>query len=217
MNMRVRLFALIGILGSIYSIYTQQKNPILYIIKTICPPQISQQIRGYYKGDIINLDEGWGIISEEDPCCAFSMIFTPDIIHEYDEQKTLKCLRRKKNVPFSWYDITLVKSGANYQCDIQKIAAQQAPERLPNHAIVIRIHPKFVEELIEPKNMALNTNLVYLPTIALKQKMSEKELRELEDEMASCILGSFDLDCLHTRTKKEVKQERASVISMITK
>ena len=111
----MHLHKLLIILLSTSQIMAEIPRTPAYILKTLFPPSIQVPLRGYYKGNILNLDEGWCTVPEQEERLAFSMIFIKDVedIDRASNNNT-EYLQRPKNLPFIWYDLTLVKNDASY-------------------------------------------------------------------------------------------------------
>lgn len=184
-----------------------------YILKILFPQDIHPSLRGYYKGEILDLHDGWTTINEEERTNTFSLIFTDEIIEAKDGTST-KHLERSSKKPILWYDITLTFiDNKTLTWNIEKKASKSVPLRLPNNAIVIRINPKFIEKISMPSRVQSpdSNHILYMPTIVMKQHLTEKEESALEENMLYGIMASLDLDRIHARTSKNIQRHNNRV------
>lgn len=196
----------------------------IYSIKTKLPAAISnvESLPAYYKGYKVDLRDGRAEIPECGESQTFTVIFTENV--EFCTRgKTVRCLKRIKNQPYSWYDLTLSfhtekhddEDKRVYSWSIEKRKENDVPERIPEHALVVLTDPDFIETL-KPEPSIPGSVDVVLPTIVFKDDLN---VEEFNDTVMQTIIGpALDLDAIHSKSGPAcMAQQGSAVITTIAK
>lgn len=183
------------------TLFLNIKAPInyTYIIKSQFDYQDPVQLRGYYKGSIINLDDGIDFLPETELINSFELIITAE--HPKISGGAVPHLTRILDVPCLWHTITWTKQGTKTIWNIEKLEDDQMPSRIPSDALIICYPPEFVEA-IEDKTPQESSNIIHLPTIILKKSLSTQEKTRRDDILNRSILAHVDINaCLEPARK----------------
>lgn len=193
------------------------KESYLYTIKFILPHgvKLTEELCGFYKGKPIEFDKRWALLPTDDESFAFSILITPQVHFTFDGNN-VSSIRRVTSVPFKWFDLTLQasKRTGTYHWNITELKKDEAPNQIPDHAIIVLLDPKFIEKLTSPVNPCPDQpsgKIIALPSIAIDEYADEDELNEA-CELAQ--LASIDLRTIHQKPELLVKQEPLSILTL---
>ena len=184
--------------------------------------KLSEPIPGFYKGKPLELGADCAIIPESNKVSTFSIIITPEVTHEA-EGNNIRYLRRKEEMPFAWYDLTLRTQTQDEDTekitiwDIKKLESDEAPVQIPEHAIVIYYNPDFIEKLEDMnrtetcKTIDLASRVIALPAIVIRSDIDEEELNQACIE---ALLASLEPRTLHQKSSVATKREQRTIISL---
>ncbi len=178
---------------------------VIYSVKTKLPTTIPalESLPSYYKGHSINLREGRAELPECGESQTFSVIFTQNIGFAA-KGNTVRYLKLITGEPYLWYDLTLSfrtekhddEEKRIYSWSVEKRNADDVPERVPEHALVVITNPDFIETL-KPEISIPGAVDIVLPTIVFKDSIDPQELQE--SVMQAIIGPALDLDAIHSK------------------
>lgn len=225
MKRLVSLFACITLSYAALASANTTRNAYSYILKLRLARtvKLNEPIYAFYKGKPLELGTNCAIISESSKVPAFSIIITPEVTHEA-EGNNVRYLRRKEEMPFTWYDLTLrthlqdedLEKTSSW--DIKKLEADEAPLQIPEHAIVVYYNPEFIEKLDTTtatdtcKNIdSAISHVIPLPTIVMRSDIDEEELNFA---CVEALLASPELRTIHKKTSVATKHEQRTIITL---
>lgn len=105
----------------------------------------------YYKGKAISFDDNIGQIIESSCRSVFSIVITPEI--KFDSQEnTTRCLKRHPEAPVRWFDMTLSLTKQGWKWTLEELSKKEIPLILPDHTILLKFDPACIDKLeIPPK------------------------------------------------------------------
>lgn len=203
----------------------------LYVMRLDFPHKTKGfALNGFYKGQPLEFKESCVVIREQQDCCAFTLVVTPEVRFKA-EGNNVYYLERLGHKPFSWYDLTLrvdaksAKTGAQYKWLIEKRKPQDVPLRLPEHTIVLYLDPELVDKLDTGHNLEQDeiaativrglgaVTVIDLPAVVLKKDVKQEELHKAQ---AHSLLASLDLRPIHQEVAQEMKKQETVILSMVT-
>jgi hypothetical protein len=189
-----------------------------YSLKVRIPQHLSHiandYLSAYYKGFSISLDDGWAQLPECGQPCTFSLLITEDVDFK-TRGNTIRYLKRIDGQEFLWYDLTLSicpsKDDHEKQSYSWKIEEREdAPERIPEHAIVLLANPSHIADL-QPEPSLPGTTDVALPVITFKEEINAEEFK---DSLIAIRLGAaLNLDAIHRQDKPSCFQRHPTVLT----
>lgn len=216
-----------------------ERESASYTLKFQLPEglELTQPWTAFYQGQPIQFDGPsfvWALLPEhasyehalrdheshgDESTGVFSLVVTPQVTFAA-EGNTIKWLQRIPEKPFRWFDITQAslseKASSREKSTwiIKELSKDEAPLQLPDHAIVLLLHPKFVSGLSEAQKpcagRAIASHFIPLPTIKITTKSEE----ELNDACAQAALGAVDLRTIHQKQPLQIRQSQKAIISL---
>lgn len=225
MKIVLKCIAYIALSSTALAIAAPTREAYSYILKLRLARNIklNEPVYAFYKGKPLELGTNCAIISENSKVPTFSIIITPDVTHEA-EGNNVRYLRRKEDMPFAWYDLTLRTQTQDEDAekittwDIKKLDADEAPLQIPEHAIVVYYNPEFVEKLDTMsatercKNIDTSTSrVIALPAIVFRSDVDEDELNFA---CVEALLASLELRTIHKKTSVDTKRDQRTIITL---
>jgi hypothetical protein len=184
--------------------------------------KLQEPIFAFYKGKPLELGTNCAIISESSKVPAFSVIITPDLTHEA-EGTNVRYLRRKEDVPFAWYDLTMRSYLSSEEqdekvalWDVKKLSDEDAPLQIPDHAIVIYFNPELIEKIDSATNtdtckVVAGSQVIALPTIVMRSDVSDDEINFA---CVEALLASLELRSIHKKASVTTKCDQRTIMSL---
>lgn len=182
----------------------------------------------YYKGHKIDLSQGWTKLPECSEPCTFSLLITENVDFSA-KGNTVRYLKRIKEQDYAWYDLTLTfhdepknisdnlefpaTPKKTYSWEIE-LNESDAPERIPEHTIVLLTNPNFIAALRTEPALPGVIDIV-LPTIVFKDTIDPQEFKETCDTI---LLGPvLDLDAIHRKDTPSCMTRNGTAVMSLTK
>jgi len=197
--------------------YCDRLYSYIFKIKIPATIELREALCGFYKGKPIEFEKNCAVLLEDEEQFTFSLIITPEIDFK-TSGNNVRYVQRIKNKPFRWYDFTLIRDhNASLLWTIKELQKKEAPLKIPDHTIILLLHPKCVERLIKPK-ICSNAHacpdsacVVVLPTVVLREDMQEDELHTC---CAEAQIASLELRAIHQKPSAQVRKEQLAVIEL---
>ena len=167
------------------------------------------QLRGLYKGDLLNFGDGLAILPEEEYCSHFCFVITPEVAPVHDD--LMPHFELKPGLAYAWYNVSCVFEDGRMCWKIEKCDAQTAPKRIPTNAIIFLFEPAFLDTIVDtiytagsPATKA--SSIIHLPALQMKTALTPEERTQLEESLTRSVLAQCDLTAYHTPADRAVKK-----------
>lgn len=214
-----RILLRLSLLGSLFFICQVMVAMPQYAVVVEAPSCFIKQqeeciIKMYFAGSELDI-KGLCVL----PPCGyreeFSLVITPGVTFKTRGNKNVvSYLKRHKDAPCLWYDITLVRleseeaaeSGDSdvapkevYTWRIRQRNLDEVPLLLPEHTVLLVMDPALLQS-IENKTTELYgpNKVIYLPKLILKKDICREAF---EDAQLRAVLGSIDIDSIHEKER----------------
>lgn len=174
----------------------------------------------------VTLNEHGNLLPISTRRSVFSIIITESLDFA-PEGNGIRYLKRFKDKPCLWYDVTLIydsESPAGYHWEITELAEEDMPTRIPEHAIVVFLEPRFVTGLQECSDARCSEygstmeaveegikNLFILPHVMIDPETSCEDLQE---SLGLIALATLDVRTLHRAPHYAIERdEKRSIIA----
>lgn len=180
-------------------------------------------------GQPVTLNEHGNLLPITTRTSVFSLVITESIDYA-PEGNGIRYRKRFKNLPCLWYDVTLMYDNevpAGYRWEISELTEDAIPLRIPEHAIVIFLEPRFVTGLKECSDTRCSEyestigaadegikNVFILPHVMIDPTIACDELQE---SLGIIGLGIIDVLTLHRAPHSAVERsEKHSIVAFGT-
>lgn len=145
-------------------------------------------------------------INEAAAMKKFSLVIVPHLCYHFESMNTISGMRTHPKKPYKHYVVT---KNDDAQWSITEQPLEENGKKIPDDALVIRMHPSCIDHL-EPWNIELPNSIVKLPAIVLKGETEDKKIKRAS---VKSLLYALDDGIIHKSYVEERQVQKDQKIA----